>query len=164
MGVSGSGKSSIAKAVADHYHYCFLDADDFHSTENKNHMANGLALTDEMRKPWVNSIKEYLQEAAEVHKHCVLAFSGLRKEHRNQLRQAGLKTIFIFLNGNKDIIQQRVNLRQNHFMNPGLVNSQFAALEDPTQEMDVHSMEVYESLESVTNAVISKIEQHLLKT
>lgn len=162
MGVSGSGKSTVAEAIAKRYHYCFLDADDFHSELNRSHMASGKPLTDEMRVPWVNSIKDYLQEAMATQKHCVLAFSGLRKQHRNTLRTAGLKTIFIFLNGNKDIIQQRVNQRENHFMNPGLVDSQFAALEDPTQEIDVHSIEVYEPLERVLNEVASSVEQHLL--
>src|SRR6188768_14337 len=81
MGVSGSGKSSVATAIANHYQYCFLDADDFHSQENKRHMASGQPLTDEMRIPWVNSIKEYLQSANSEQKHCVLAFSGLRKQH-----------------------------------------------------------------------------------
>jgi gluconokinase len=162
MGVSGSGKSTVAAATAKHYEYCFLDADDFHSEENKRHMASGQPLTDAMRIPWVNSLKEYLQSANAKQQHCVLAFSGLRKQHRNELRKAGLKTIFIFLNGSKEIIQQRVNLRQNHFMNPDLVDSQFAAMEDPTQEMDVHSIEVYESLESVMTEVVRTLDQHLL--
>lgn len=162
MGVSGSGKTTIAHAVADHYQYCFLDADDFHSAENKHHMANGFPLTDAMRTPWVNSIKNYLQSAMSEQKHCVLAFSGLRKQHRHELRKAGLKTIFIFLDGNKEIIQQRVNMRENHFMNPGLVDSQFAALEDPMQEEDVHRIEVYDSLEKVANETYHRIDQYLL--
>jgi gluconokinase len=163
MGVSGSGKSTIAKAIADHYHYCFLDADDFHSDENKNHMAKGLPLTDEMRTPWVNNIKNYLESAAKEQKHCVLAFSGLKRKHRDELRKAGLKTIFIFLSGDKELIQQRVNLRQNHFMNPGLVDSQFAALEDPTNETDVHAIAVNTTLDKITTHVIGEIEEYLWK-
>jgi len=158
MGVAGSGKSTVAKNLADHYQYCYLDADDFHTEENRKRMAEGLPLTDEMRVPWVNSLKTYLQQADKENKHCVLAFSGLRRIHRNTLRSAGLKTMFIFLNGQKDTIQQRVNLRKNHFMSPGLVNSQFNALEDPSKEKDVHTMDVSVSLAQVIENVIRKVD------
>lgn len=159
MGVSGSGKSTVAQAIADHYGYCFLDADDFHSDENKNHMANGFPLTDEMRAPWVDSIKTYLQAANKQQKHCVLAFSGLRKQHRNKIREAGLKTIFIFLNGDKEVIQRRVNSRKDHFMAPVLVSSQFAALEDPTGEEDVKSIDVSMALKCVIANAIQTIDR-----
>lgn len=162
MGVSGSGKSTVANAIADHYQYCFLDADDFHSDANKNHMAQGLPLTDDMRAPWIESIKSHLESAKQKQHHCVLAFSGLKKHHRDALRKAGLNTLFIFLNGDKKIIQQRVNLRQNHFMNPGLVDSQFAALEAPTEESDVHPIEVYDPIERVVNEAVDLINLHLL--
>jgi gluconokinase len=158
MGVSGSGKSTVAQAIAEHYGYCFLDADDFHSDENKNHMANGLPLTDEMRAPWVDSIKTYLHAANKQQKHCVLAFSGLRKQHRNKIREAGLKTIFIFLNGDKEVIQRRVNSRKDHFMAPVLVSSQFATLEDPSDEHDVKSIDVSMSLKCVIANAIQTID------
>lgn len=161
MGVSGSGKSTIAKAVADHFDYQFLDADDFHSDENKQHMASGKPLTDEMRLPWVNNIRQHLQLASTRQEHSVLAFSGLRQQHRNILRSAGLRTLVIFLNGDKNTIQQRVNLRKNHFMAPGLVDSQFAALEDPTAEADVVAVDVTGDTPSVAARSIQVVEQYL---
>jgi len=161
MGVSGSGKSTIAKAIADHFAYQFLDADDFHSDENKQHMASGKPLTDEMRLPWVHNIRQHLQSAATRQEHCVLAFSGLRQQHRNILRTAGLRTLVIFLNGDKNTIQQRVNLRKNHFMAPGLVDSQFAALEDPTHETDVVPVDVTADTQSVINRSVQAVNQYL---
>lgn len=162
MGVSGSGKSTIAKAIADHFDYRFLDADDFHSDENKQHMASGKPLTDEMRLPWVHNIRQHLQLAATKQEHCVLAFSGLRQQHRNILRSAGLRTLVIFLSGDKNTIQERVNLRKNHFMAPGLVDSQFAALEDPTHEADVVTVDVKGDTQSVLNRSLQAINQFLL--
>lgn len=162
MGVSASGKSTVANAVANHYNYRYLDADDFHSDENKQHMASGKPLTDEMRAPWVTNIKKHLQQAGLRQEHSVLAFSGLKKRHRDELRQAGLNTIFLFLNGKKDIIQQRINLRKDHFMSPNLIDSQFAALEDPSAETDVYPIEVFDPIERVVNDAVSIVDAHLL--
>ncbi|MBK8187233.1 MAG: gluconokinase [Cellvibrio sp.] len=162
MGVSASGKSTVANAIAQHFHYCYLDADDFHSEENKRHMASGKPLTDEMRAPWVTNIKNYLERAGKNQEHSVLAFSGLKKQHRDELRQAGLNTIFIFLNGNKTTIQERINLRKDHFMSPNLVDSQFAALESPLSEADVYPIEVFDPIERVVSDAVSIIDLHLL--
>src|SRR5690606_18533463 len=126
MGVSGSGKSTLAHSLADYYGYCYLDGDDFHSESSRARMASGQPLTDEMRAPWVASICQHLQELARRHQHCLLAFSGLRKTHRNQLREAGLKTIFLFLPGDKATIQDRLNRRTGHFMTPHLLDRQLA--------------------------------------
>lgn len=164
MGVSGSGKTTIAKAIAEHYQYQFFDADDFHSIENKQHMASGKPLTDAMRLPWVHNIREHLQGAASHTQHSVLAFSGLRHQHRDILRNAGLRTLILFLNGDKNTIQERVNQRKNHFMSPGLVDSQFAALEDPTAEPDVLSIDVKSDIQAVINQCIQQVDKYLFPT
>src|SRR5690606_8449053 len=137
MGVSGSVKSTLAHSLADYYGYCYLDGDDFHSESSRARMASGQPLTDEMRAPWVASICQHLQERARRHQHCLLAFSGLRKAHRNQLREAGLKTIFLFLRGDKATIQDRLNRRTVHFLPPHPLDIHSAALEDPSGEADV---------------------------
>lgn len=162
MGVSGSGKSSIAHALAAHYGYSYLDADDFHSTEARERMANGLPLTDEMRYPWVARICEHLQAADKKHEHCVLAFSGLRQAHRDILRAAGLRTVFLFLHSNKDVIQQRIERRTGHFMAPKLLDSQFDALETPALETDVFKMDVSPTLETLIAQAIDIVDEHLL--
>lgn len=130
MGVSGSGKSSLAKALAEHYGYGYLDGDDFHDSVARSRMASGLPLTDDMRAPWVTSICQHLQTRAKQNQHSVLAFSGLRSMHRNQLRSAGLNTLFLFLCGERATIQDRLSKRTGHFMSPSLLNSQFDTLED----------------------------------
>ncbi len=161
MGVSGSGKSSVAKAIADHYGYAYLDGDDFHSQESRDTMAKGIPLTDAMRLPWVIRMRDYFRDAATRDQHSTLAFSGLKAVHRDELRKAGLKTIFIFLHCDKDTIQTRVNKRAGHFMAPTLVDSQFDSLEDPSAEPDVYRIDVRGSLDHVIAQTIGVIDREL---
>src|SRR5690606_19517204 len=137
MGVSGCGKSTLAERLARHYSATFLDADDFHSDEAKSMMAQGLPLTDELRLPWVDRIRSHLAICYEAKQLCVLAFSGLRRAHRLRLRETPYPTLFIFLDAKPQSIQSRILHRENHFMNPNLVESQFEALERPHQESDI---------------------------
>ena len=162
MGVSGSGKSTLAKALANIYGYEYLDGDDFHSDESRALMAQGIPLTDELRAPWVAAIKERLQNNALQQVHTILAFSGLKQKHRAILRSAGLRTIVLYLNGNKETIQDRINNRKDHFMAPALLDSQFASMEDPLNEPDVHLVEVWPPLDEVTQAAAKLIDTHLL--
>ncbi len=161
MGVSGSGKSSLAKALADHYGYDYLDGDDFHSQEARDRMAKGLPLTDAMRLPWVIRMSEYFRDAARKHRHSTLAFSGLKRIHRDELRKAGLKTIFLFLHSDKDTIQSRVNKRAGHFMAPSLVDSQFESLEDPSHETDVFTIDVHAPFDQVLALAIRVVDREL---
>jgi len=161
MGVSGSGKSTLAQALAKHYGYDYLDGDDFHSQEARDQMARGLPLTDEMRLPWVIRMRDYFREAARNHKHSTLAFSGLKRVHRDELRRAGTKTIFLFLHSDRDTIQNRVNQRAGHFMAPSLVESQFDSLEDPSFEADVFEINVQTSFDQVLDNAIHIIDREL---
>ena len=162
MGVSGSGKSSLAKVLEDIYGYEYLDGDDFHSDESRSLMAQGVPLTDAHRAPWVAAIKQRLQDNANHLTHTILAFSGLKQKHREELRSAGLKTLFLYLDGNKEIIQDRINSRKGHFMAPTLLDSQFASMEDPGFEQDVYSVDVRPGLDGVTQQARTIIDDHLL--
>ena len=161
MGVSGSGKSTIADAVAKHYSFFYLDGDDFHSEAAREQMASGVPLTDALRAPWVEAICLHLQERASKRQHCVLAFSGLKKKHRDQLRGAGLRTLFLFLAGDKDLIQQRLQHRKGHFMAPQLLDSQFDSLEYPGDEDDVISIDISGTLAQVTQGAITALAPYL---
>lgn len=137
MGVSGSGKTTLARALADAWEATFLDADDFHSDEAKALMAAGEPLTDAMREPWVARIAADLQRRVAEGARVTLAFSGLRRQHRNVLRAAGLRLRFIFLRGDAALIGERMRARSGHYMPVSLLDSQFAALEEPVAEDDV---------------------------
>ena len=137
MGVSGSGKTTLARALADAWAATFLDADDFHSEEARALMASGQPLTDALRQPWAARIAADLQRRVANGERVSLAFSGLRRQHRDVLRAAGLPLRFLFLRGGAALIGGRMRGRSGHYMPVSLLDSQFAALEEPVDEDDV---------------------------
>lgn len=142
MGVSGSGKTTLARTLADAWEATFLDADDFHSDEARASMARGEPLTDELREPWVARIAADLQRRVAGGARVALAFSGLRRRHRDVLRGAGLPLRFLFLHGEAALIGQRMRERSGHYMPVSLLDSQFATLEEPAAEDDVVALPV----------------------
>jgi len=161
MGVSGSGKSTLAQALANIYGYEYLDGDDFHSLESRTLMSQGIPLTDAHRAPWVAAIKQRLEVNARQHRHTILAFSGLKQKHRHELRSAGLRTLVLYLLGSKATIQDRLNHRKGHFMAPQLLTSQFASMEDPLGETDVHLIDVSHGIDQVVQQACALVNQYL---
>src|SRR5690625_8031152 len=147
MGVSGAGKSTVSQALAERCGYVFLDADDFHSAEVRAHMACGKPLTDAMRVPWVEARGQHLRTLAADGTDVVLAFSGLRKAHREPLHHCGYKVRFLFLDGDRETITARLQARTGHFMPSSLLYSQFASLERPCAEPDVQVLDITPPLE-----------------
>jgi gluconokinase len=137
MGVSGCGKTTIARTIAESTGLIFFEADDFHSEGNRAHMTAGNPLTDEMREPWIRSLCKALNREKTNGPGCALACSALRREHRDRFRQLDYRTLFLFLDGDRDLIAGWMQERQDHFMPTSLLDSQFAALEPPTNEPDV---------------------------
>ncbi len=137
MGVSGSGKTTLARALADAWPATFLDADDFHSLAAKARMADGHPLNDRMRAPWVRRIADDLVRRVAADERVVLAFSGLRRRHRERLRATGVPMRFLFLHGDAALIAARMQARRGHYMPASLLDSQFATLETPVDEADV---------------------------
>lgn len=142
MGVSGSGKTTLARALAQAWPATFLDADDFHSAHARAHMASGQALTDAMRQPWVKRIVDDLRRRVDGGERVALAFSGLRRRHRDMLREARLPLRFVFLHGERSVIAARMQARSGHYMPVSLLDSQFAALEPPRGESDVFALDI----------------------
>lgn len=149
MGVSGCGKSTVAKIIAKKHSLTYLDADDFHSITAKQHMSSGQPLTNEMRKPWINAIRLALDSQLALGNGIALAFSGLQRQHRDQIRRVSERILFIHLHGRHATIAQRMKYRDNHFMPCQLLESQFEALETTANEADIESINVDQSLDSV---------------
>lgn len=133
MGVSGSGKTTIGKALAAKISATFADADDYHSDANKAKMAAGHPLTDEDRAPWLQTLNGVLQGWVKDGKRVVLACSALKAGYRTTLGagMAADKIAFVWLDGSKEVIAERMKARQGHFMKEGMLESQLATLEPP---------------------------------
>lgn len=132
MGVSGSGKSSVARGVAETLGGTYLEADDLHPAENVAHMAAGKPLDDAMRAPWLERICQEMMACTDP--IVVTACSALKRDYRSLMRRNIPSLKIIYLDGSKSLIASRMAARQDHFMPLGLLDSQFATLEIPTTD------------------------------
>ena len=156
MGVSGSGKSTIGRALAETLHWGFSDADDFHSPANVEKMKNGIALTDEDREPWLRSMKAAIEKWKRDESGHVLACSALKASYREILGQNDPDVKFVYLQGGFDLLCQRLKQRKGHFFNPALLRSQFEALEPPKGALVVDvSREPQEIVGAILGAIKS---------
>ena len=126
MGVSGSGKTTVGRLLAERLGVPFGDADDFHTPELKAKMAAGHPLTDSDRGPWLARLAEWLRAEQDG---SVLACSALKRRYRDVLRTGSSRLCFLHLDGSADVVGQRVGRRLNHYMPASLVDSQYASLE-----------------------------------
>lgn len=148
MGVSGCGKSSLATRLAEALGLAYQEGDDLHPQENVTKMSAGTPLNDDDRWPWLDRIGEILANNAE--RGVVLTCSSLKKAYRERLRAAaGEKLAFVFLDGSKDLLIQRMGGREGHFMPTSLLESQLAALERPETEPDVVRVDIDNTPESI---------------
>lgn len=134
MGVSGSGKTTIGKLLAERMGWIFADADDYFSDASKQKMATGHPLTDEDRAPWLLSLNSLLRSWDEKGSNGVLACSALKSKYHETL-EVGIPLThiqFIFLDGPKEMIEKRLATRKHEYMNPMLLESQLTTLERPT--------------------------------
>ena len=156
MGVSGSGKTTIGTLLAKRMAASFADADDYHSPANKAKMAAGHPLNDQDRQPWLETLNSLLLQWFEAGKGGVLACSALKDAYRKTLVR-GLPPNafhFVLLDGSKHLIAERLAERQNHYMNPDLLDSQLATLEPPADALRITN-------DRAPNPVVDEILQHL---
>jgi gluconokinase len=134
MGVSGSGKTAIGRALAQRLNCPFFDGDDYHPPANISKMARGIPLDDQDRRRWLEAIHELIGRHLLREKPAVSACSALKKEYRRLLSDGNPGLVFIYLKGNYDLIWHRLSARKDHYMKPGLLQSQFDDLEEPSPE------------------------------
>jgi gluconokinase len=133
-GVSGAGKSTVGRVLADALGAVLVDADDLHPTGNVAKMSAGVPLTDEDRDPWVDRLVEELRRRESEGGRVVLACSALRRAHRRRLVGAVVDVGVVHLQVGPDVLARRLAERTGHFMSPRLLASQLAALEPLTGE------------------------------
>lgn len=134
MGVSGSGKSTVAKLLAEEVGGAFLEGDEFHPEENLRKMKKGIPLTDLDRAPWLEALSQAIAELPQGRQ--VVSCSALKKAYRDVLRAGGRGRIrFIYLRGERPLLLERIKGRRGHFMPADLLDSQLADLEPPKEAL-----------------------------
>ncbi len=155
MGVSGCGKSTVGRALAQRLDCPFYDGDEFHPAQNVAKMSRGKPLTDADRQPWLARLRDLLAGHVEKGETAVLACSALKKKYRKQL-QVNEQIHFIYLQGSFDLIWQRMQARQNHYMKPEMLKSQFETLEAPEADK-AFSIDI----EQTVAQILAQIEQQI---
>ncbi|HEY3972904.1 MAG TPA: gluconokinase [Candidatus Sulfotelmatobacter sp.] len=130
MGVTGAGKTTIGRMLAEQLGWQFADADDFHPPENVEKMRRGIPLDDEDRGPWLHRLRAMIGAWIAEGKNVVLACSALKRSYRNEL-DAGPEVRFVYLKGSAELIADRLRSRHGHFAGEQILAGQFADLEEP---------------------------------
>jgi gluconokinase len=136
MGVTGAGKTTVGLALAEGLHWQFVDADDYHPPANVAKMRKGIALDDADRAPWLAAVHDAIGHWVASGANVVLACSALKQAYRRQL-MVSPEVRLVYLRGAPDLIARRLSQRHGHYMDPGLLPSQFAALEEPADALVV---------------------------
>jgi len=156
MGVSGSGKSSIGILLAKMLDLPYVEGDELHPKSNVEKMSKGTPLTDEDRWPWLDVIGERLAESAST--GIVITCSALKKSYRDRLRNAaGGKLAFVFLDGSKELLSERMGHRTGHFMPASLLETQLATLERPDKEDGVVTVDIDATPQAIAQAAADKL-------
>ncbi len=134
MGVTSSGKSTVGEGLAERLGWVFRDADSFHPPENVAKMSSGQPLNDDDRKPWLQALAHFIDEAGAQNNPAVVTCSALKRAYREVIVGSRQHVALVHLVGDKQLIAARMAARKNHFMPTSLLDSQFATLEAPQDD------------------------------
>ncbi|GAB7228632.1 gluconokinase [Vibrio rotiferianus] len=158
MGVCASGKTTIGEHLAKKLGRKFIDGDDLHPRANIQKMASGQPLNDDDRKPWLERIRDAAYSLESKNEHGIIVCSALKKIYRDQIREGNENVTFLFLDGSKELILERMRARQGHFMKENMVNSQFETLERPEDEPRT----IFVSIDATIEEVVSNAAELIL--
>lgn len=155
MGVAGSGKTSVGLRLSEILGWKFYDGDDFHSQENITKMSKGIPLDDGDRQGWLARLNILIAQQSKAGNSILLACSALKKGYRNQLRKNNQEVIFVYLKGSYDVIHARMKDRSNHYMESGMLQSQFDDLEEPEKAVVVN---IDQEVDSIVDQILQNLD------
>ena len=156
MGVAGSGKTTVGRALAQRLGREFYDADGFHPAANITKMASGVPLDDSDRLPWLASLHALISTSLSENRPGVLACSALKESYRERLLEENNEVLIVYLKGSYELIWSRISARRDHYMKPQMLKSQFEALEEPTDALTV-------DISMTVDEIVQQIVQHIEK-
>jgi gluconokinase len=156
MGVSGSGKSLIGALLAGALGIEFVEGDAYHPPENVARMAAGIPLEDEDRHPWLVAIAARLDAARQAGVELVVACSALKRSYRDVLRAGGADIQFVYLEGSRGLLEQRLAGRRGHFMPSSLLDSQLAILEPPSPGEHAWVCDIAEPPDAIVAGLVAR--------
>ena len=156
MGVSGSGKTTVGKALASKLGWDFYDADDFHPPENITKMEQGVPLNDSDRTPWLASLHDLVESCLTRNRPGILACSALKERYRQKLLEGNEGVRLIYLKGSYELLWSRMSARTDHYMKPEMLQSQFEALEEPADAIII-------DVSNPVDEIVQEILRHLNK-
>ena len=153
-GVSGSGKTTVGRALAARLDWRFHDADDLHAPASIDRMRRNLPLDDELRQPWLERVRAVVEEAARDTRGTVIACSALRNSYRRRLADGIDGVRFVLLQGDPGLVRERLERREGHFAGSGLLDSQLAALESPAHALTI---DVALPVDAIVDRIVSAL-------
>jgi gluconokinase len=157
MGVSGAGKTTIGKLLAQRLGWVFADADQFHSPANTEKMRSGTPLTDEDRWPWLHAIARWVDKTRRDNAQGVTAVSVLKRSYRDIVIGERPDVRLVYLDGSRDLIAQRVAARRGHYMPASLLDSQFDTLEPPGPDENAVRVSIEPAPEQIVSDIVEQL-------
>lgn len=158
MGVSGVGKTTIAKALDERLHWPFQEGDELHSKANVDKMASGRALSDEDRAPWLRAVAAWIKARRQAGEPGVITCSALRRSYRDAVTGGHPGVRVVYLKADRAVIAERLSQRQHHYMPADLLESQLATLEEPSLDEHALTVQVHGSVEDIAAEIVAKLQ------
>jgi gluconokinase len=155
MGVSGVGKTTIGRILSGKLGWPLFDADEFHSAASIEKMRNGIPLDDADRWPWLDRMNAMLKDREGRGESVLLACSALKQAYRDRLSKGTAELRWIYLKGRFDLLHARLEARKGHYMKAGLLESQFAALEEPGDALNV---DIDDTPDAIADSILRRLQ------
>jgi gluconokinase len=157
MGVSGSGKTTVASLLARRLQWRFVEGDSLHSAANVARMREGIPLTDDDRWPWLDEIAAWIDAVRAAGEPCIVTCSALKRAYRERLVAGRDEACFVYLKGEQRLVTQRMAVRTGHYMPLSLLRSQFDTLEEPGSEENAIAVPIEASPEEIAASIIANL-------